>query len=129
MEDGFSLTIGASALSAIAGALVAYWKAKRSQPRKIENDPLNVSAEKKPVFVTIGECNRRMCELEQRTTSSLHDIAKSQNDFINKIEELDQTDERRICSLNQRVDSLVEKTSEVAGKMEVILSGARKKIG
>ena len=82
--DGVSLTMGGAAVSAIAGVVGAWIKAKYGkttvpQPLKTEiaPDPLNVKNEKKPVFVTVGEFNTRLGKVEQDIKDLRGDIQSS----------------------------------------------------
>lgn len=63
MSDGIevsSLTIGASALSAILGAVAAWWKTKNSQPVRIDQQPVQVERPADSAFVTRRDCEYKM---------------------------------------------------------------------
>ena len=105
------LVIGGGLITKAFDFATAWWKSR--QTVKVEQ-PLEVA--KKHDFVTVGECNRRMCEFAQRIDST----DKKLDNFTAAIEDLDQKDEQRIVKLNERVDTLVSKVSEVAGKMDIV---------
>ena len=50
--------IASGAVSTIAGVVITYLKMRKTQPRTIENDPLNVN--KLDKYVTRGEFNRHV---------------------------------------------------------------------
>lgn len=115
----------------VSGALVAKmgdwfmaWLRARSQRTEIAPDPLNVKNEKKPVYVTVGECNRRMCEHDQRLAKLDDEIKRSNAAVIQKLDELDTRNEERAQATHRRIDPLIEELGRVRGKMEFIEQAA-----
>ena len=63
MSDGIEitgLTVGASAVSAIVGALVAYLKTRTKQPVEISNQPIGTTRPSDGSYVTQKDCEYRM---------------------------------------------------------------------
>ena len=65
--DGITIALGATTTGFLVKELIA-WLRSRNQRTEISPNPLPVEGEiaKKQSFVTVGECNRRMCEHDQR---------------------------------------------------------------
>lgn len=114
--DGINLAIGGGAVSAIAGVVGAWIKAKFGKTTIPQ--PLGVEGEvaKKREFVTVGECNRRMCEMREDVKL----IAGGQKEILNKLDEIDQRSEQRAIAMNQRVDPMLEKLAETKGRVDQI---------
>jgi hypothetical protein len=112
------VAISSGAVGSIVTALIAWWNSKKTQPRKIEPQPLGVEGEiaKKPAFVTVQECNRRMCEMREDVKL----IAGGQEKIISKLDEIDKRSEERAIALNRRVDPMLEKLAETKGRVDMI---------
>ena len=115
----------------VSGALVAKvgdwfmaWLRSRNQKTEIAPDPLNVKNEKKPVYVTVGECNRRMCEHDQRLAKLDDEIKRSNAAVIAKLDELDNRNEERAQQTHRRIDPLIQELGSVRGKMDLIEKAA-----
>ena len=115
----------------VSGALVAKvgdwfmaWLRARNQKTEIATDPLNVKNEKKPVYVTVGECNRRMCEHDQRIAKLDDEIKRSNAAVIAKLDELDNRNEERAQQTHRRIDPLIQELGSVRGKMDFIEKAA-----
>ena len=129
--DGVSLTMGGAAVSAIAGVVGAWVKAKYGkttvpQPLKTEiaPDPLNVKNEKKPVFVTVGEFNTRLGKVEQDIKDLRGDIQSSNAAVLAKLDENDQRSEERARQTHLRLDPFIKELGAVHGKMDIIEKAA-----
>lgn len=132
--DGISLTMGGAAVSAIAGVVGAWIKAKYGKPvvppvpqplkTEIAPDPLNVKSEKKPVFVTVGEFNTRLGKVEQDIKDLRGDIQSSNAAVLAKLEENDRRSEERAQKTHQRLDPFIRELGAVHGKMEIIEKAA-----
>ena len=122
--DGISLTMGGAAVSAIAGIAGAWIKARYGrtevpQPLKTEiaPDPLNVHTEKKPAYVPVAECNRRMCEHAERMTRLEGEVKASNAAVIAKLDEIDSRAEERAQATHRRLDPVI---GQVAANTEAI---------
>ena len=121
--DGINLAIGGTAVTAIAGIVGAWIKARYGRTT-VEPDPLNVRNEKKPTFVSVGECNRRMCEHDQRLSKLDDEIKRSNAAVMNKLDEIDTRAESRNAATHLRLDPLVEGFGRMKGKMDYIEKAA-----
>ena len=129
--DGVSLTMGGAAVSAIAGVVGAWIKAKYGkttvpQPLKTEiaPDPLNVKNEKKPVFVTVGEFNTRLGKVEQDIKDLRGDIQSSNAAVLAKLDENDKRSEERARQTHARLDPFIREVGAVHGKIDIIEKAA-----
>ena len=129
--DGVSLTMGGAAVSAIAGVVGAWIKAKYGkttvpQPLKTEiaPDPLNVKNEKKPVFVTVGEFNTRLGKVEQDIKDLRGDIQSSNAAVLAKLDENDKRSEERARQTPARLDPFIREVGAVHGKIDIIEKAA-----
>ena len=104
--------VAGAVLTALTTILTNYWKAR--QPKRLEPIPLPI--EKHHECISVQECNRRMAEMAGRIDQFFAALER----ITAMIDDLDKKDESRICSLNQRVDALVEKVSSTAGSTEII---------
>ena len=123
--QGGGLIISGAAVAKIGDWLMA-WLRSRSQKTTIEPNPLDVRNEKKPIYVTVGECNRRMCEHDTRIAKLDDEIKRSNASVIAKLDELDNRNEERAQQTHRRIDPLIEELGRVRGKMEMIESAAIK---
>ena len=85
---------------------------------KIVNDPLHVS--KVQNCVSIGECNRRMKDLNERVTRLEGKFDSGIGKIMDKLSAMDRESEQRAVALHRRMDAISEKTSETAGVVEMI---------
>ena len=85
---------------------------------KIVNDPLHVS--KVQNCVSIGECNRRMKDLDERVTRLEGKSDSGIGKIMDKLSAMDRESEQRAVALPRRMDAISEKTSETAGVVEMI---------
>ena len=112
------------AFVAKAGDWLMAWLRSRNQKTTIEPNPLDVRNEKKPVYVTVGECNRRMCEHDQRLAKLDDEIKRSNATVIAKLDELDARSEERSIKTHQRLDPLINQLGKLSGKVEYIEKAA-----
>ena len=125
--DGITIALGATTTGFLVKELIA-WLRSRNQRTEISPNPLPVEGEiaKKQSFVTVGECNRRMCEHDQRLAKLDTEIKRSNEAVISKLEELDTRNEERAQQTHRRIDPLIEELGRVRGKMEFIEQAAVK---
>ena len=125
--DGITIALGATTTGFLVKELIA-WLRSRNQRTEISPNPLPVEGEiaKKQSFVTVGECNRRMCEHDQRLAKLDTEIKRSNEAVISKLDELDTRNEERAQQTHRRIDPLIEELGRVRGKMEFIEQAAIK---
>lgn len=92
------------------------WTA-RNQRTEITPDPLNVHTEKKPAYVPVAECNRRMCEHAERMTRLEGEVKESNAAVIKKLDEIDSRAEERAQATHRRLDPMI---GQVAANTEAI---------
>lgn len=104
--DGIDITIGASAVSAIVGAAVAYWKTK--QPIKADiKQPLDVNIADK--FATREDLNSFEKRLNTFATKQEIEALRSEmNSVREQLKDNDERDENRIRGVHKRIDKLLE---------------------
>lgn len=110
------ILISSGAVGALCGVASTWIKAKFGQKTTVENDPLNVK--KLPGYVTIGECNRRMCEQGDELRRLRDEVTGGQKEILSKLDELDQRSENRAIASNQRIDKVMERSAEMRGQVE-----------
>ena len=123
--DGITITLGATTTGLVVKELLA-WLRSRNQKTEISPTPLPVEGEisKKQPFVTVGECNRRMCEQGDRLTRIESEVKTSNAAVIAKLDEIDQRSEERAQKTHERLDPFIDELGAVRGKMEVIEKAA-----
>ena len=99
-----------------------WWKSR--QAVKVEQ-PVEVS--KRPAFITVAECNRRMCEMEQRIDTHIGRINATLEKIMAKLDEIDQRSEERAIALNRRIDPIIEKVAANSAAIEFLKEGPRAK--
>ena len=85
---------------------------------RVINDPLHVA--KVQNCVSIGECNRRMKDLDERVTRLEGKFDSGIGKIMDKLSAMDRESEQRAVALHRRMDAISEKTSETAGVVEMI---------
>lgn len=115
----------------VSGALVAKmgdwlmaWLRSRSQKTEIAPVPLDVRNQKAPVYVTVGEFNRRMDETNARVTRIEGEIKANNDKVMQKLDEIDTRNEERSIKTHARLDPLVAEIGRLRGKMEYIENAA-----
>ena len=121
--DGITIALGATTTGFLVKELMA-WLRSRNQRTEIAPDPLHAVTEKKPTFVSVGECNRRMCEHDQRLAKLDDEIKRSNAAVMSKLDEIDTRAENRSVATHQRLDPIVEELGKVKGKMDYIEKAA-----
>lgn len=121
--DGITIALGATTTGFLVKELMA-WLRSRNQRTEIAPDPLHAVTEKKPTFVSVGECNRRMCEHDQRLAKLDDEIKRSNAAVMQKLDDIDTRAENRSTATHRRLDPLVEEIGRVKGKMDYIEKAA-----
>lgn len=120
--EGISIGIGSGvAIVALKEAFswlrAKYAKTEIPQPMRntIEGE---VRTQKSPLYVTVGECNRRMCEHTAEIQNLRDEVINGQKEIVSKLDELDQRSENRAIASNQRIDRVMERSAEMRGQVE-----------
>lgn len=120
--EGISIGIGSGvaivALKEVFSWLRAkYTKTEIPQPMRntIEGE---VRTQKSQQYVTVGECNRRMCEHTSEIQNLRNEVINGQKEIVSKLDELDQRSENRAIASNQRIDRVMERSAEMRGQVE-----------
>jgi hypothetical protein len=115
--DGVNLAIGGTAVTAIAGVVGAYIKAKFGKtqiPQPMETSQVGP-------FVTCGECKQHRAAIGKRIDT----IETSTRTIINKLDEIDTRAEQRSENLHRRLDPIIEKVAANSAKIDVFESTVR----
>ena len=110
--DGINLAIGGGAVTAIAGVVGAYIKAKFGKteiPQPMETQQVGP-------FVTCGECKQHRQAIGKRIDT----IEESTRTIINKLDEIDNRAEQRSENLHRRLDPIIEKVAANSAKVEMM---------
>ena len=110
--DGVNLVIGGGSLSAIAGVVGAYIRAKFGKthiPQPMETSQVGP-------FVTCGECKQHRAAIGKRIDT----IETSTRTIINKLDEIDTRAEQRSENLHRRLDPIIEKVAANSAKVEMM---------
>lgn len=116
------IAVSSVAVGALCGVASTWIKARFGGRARIEPSPLPVDGkvEKKQQFITVGECNRRMCE-HTADIQRLRDEIRSGNDAVlAKLDAMDDKSEARAIALNRRVDPMMERLAETKGRVDSI---------
>ena len=115
--DGVNLAIGGTAVTAIAGVVGAYIKAKFGKteiPQPMETQQVGP-------FVTCGECKQHRQAIGKRIDT----IETSTRTIINKLDEIDTRAEQRSENLHRRLDPIIEKVAANSAKIDFFESTVR----
>ena len=115
--DGVNLAIGGTAVTAIAGVVGAYIKAKFGKtqiPQPMETSQVGP-------FVTCGECKQHRAAIGKRIDT----IETSTRTIINKLDEIDTRAEQRSENLHRRLDPIIEKVAANSAKIDFFESTVR----
>ena len=115
--DGVNLAIGGGAVTAIAGVVGAYIKAKFGKtqiPQPLETSQVGP-------FVTCGECKQHRAAIGKRIDT----IETSTRTIINKLDEIDTRAEQRSENLHRRLDPIIEKVAANSAKVDMIENTVR----
>lgn len=120
--EGISIGIGSGvAIVALKEAFswlrAKYAKTEIPQPLRSTIDG-EVRTQKSPQYVTVGECNRRMCEHTSEIQNLRNEVINGQKEIVSKLDELDQRSENRAIASNQRIDRVMERSAEMRGQVE-----------
>ncbi len=120
--EGISIGIGSGvAIVALKEAFswlrAKYAKTEIPQPLRSTIDG-EVRTQKSPLYVTVGECNRRMCEHTAEIQNLRDEVINGQKEIVSKLDELDQRSENRAIASNQRIDRVMERSAEMRGQVE-----------
>ena len=108
--DGINLAVGGTAVTAIAGVVGAYIKAKFGKteiPQPMETSQVGP-------FVTCGECKQHRAAIGKRIDT----IETSTRTIINKLDEIDTRAEQRSENLHRRLDPIIEKVAANSAKID-----------
>ena len=115
--DGINLAIGGGAVTAIAGVVGAYIKAKFGKteiPQPMETQQVGP-------FVTCGECKQHRQAIGKRIDT----IEDSTRTIINKLDDIDNRAEQRSENLHRRLDPIIEKVAANSAKVEMMDAAIR----
>ena len=110
--DGVNLAIGGTAVTAIAGVVGAYIKAKFGKtqiPQPMETIQVGP-------FVTCDECKQHREAIGKRIDT----IETSTRTIINKLDEIDTRAEQRSENLHRRLDPIIEEVAANSAKVEMM---------
>jgi hypothetical protein len=108
------VAVSSGAIGSIVTALVAWWRTRTTQPRKIEPTPL--PTEQVGPFVTCGECKQHRAAIGKRIDT----IETTSRAILNKLDEIDNRAEKRSVDLHRRLDPIVEKVAASSAKVEMM---------
>ena len=115
--DGVNLAIGGGAVTAIAGVVGAYIKAKFGKTQI----PQPMETQQVGPFVTCGECKQHRAAIGKRIDT----IETSTRTIINKLDEIDTRAEQRSENLHRRLDPIIEKVAANSAKIDFFESTVR----
>lgn len=110
--DGVNLAIGGGAVTAIAGVVGAYIKAKFGKTQI----PQPMETQQVGPFVTCGECKQHRQAIGKRIDT----IETSTRTIIDKLDEIDTRAEQRSENLHRRLDPIIEKVAANSAKVEMM---------
>ena len=118
--EGISIGIGGGVAIVALKELFAWLRARYS--KTFIPQPLNVDGElttkKVPQYVTVGDCNRRMCEHASDIDKLREEIRLGNKSVLDKLEAMDDKSENRAINLNRRIDPMMEKLAETKGRVD-----------
>ena len=114
--DGVSLTMGGAAVSAIAGVVGAWVKAKYGKTTV----PQPLETREEPRFVTCDQC----AEHRKAINARIDDIGPALGRVFKKLDENDKKAEKRAQDTHRRLDPFIEEFGAVRGKVELIEKAA-----
>ena len=115
--DGVNLAVGGGAVTAIAGVVGAWIKAKFGKT----HIPQPMETQQVGPFVTCGECKQHRAAISKRIDT----IETSTRTIIDKLDEIDTRAEKRSVDLHRRLDPIVEKVAANSAKVEVFENAIR----
>ena len=115
--DGVNLAVGGGAVTAIAGVVGAWIKAKFGKTQI----PQPMETQQVGPFVTCGECKQHRAAIGKRIDT----IETSTRTIINKLDEIDTRAEQRSENLHWRLDPIIEKVAANSAKVDMIENTVR----
>jgi len=115
------VAVSSGAVGSIVTALVAWWRTRTTQPRKIEPSPLPVKEEDK--FITRGECKRLMCVHDAALSELRSDVKTGNINILHKLEAMDRKSEERAIAAHNRIEPLVKEIAKNIGQVELMKEG------
>lgn len=120
MQDGLSLTLGATTVGLIVKEGLA-WLRSRSQKTTIAPTPLPVEEADK--FITRGECKRLMCAHDSQISELRSDVKTGNVNILHKLEAMDRKSEERAIAAHSRIEPLVKELAKNIGQVELMKEG------
>lgn len=114
--DGISLTMGGAAVSAIAGVVGAWVKAKYGKTTV----PQPLETREEPQYVTCDQCRQHRDAIQKR----IDDIGPALGRVFKKLDENDKKAEKRTQDTHRRLDPFIQELGAVRGKVELIEKAA-----
>ena len=114
--DGVSLTMGGAAVSAIAGVVGAWVKAKYGKTTV----PQPLETREEPRFVTCDQC----AEHRKAINARIDDVGPALGRVFKKLDENDKRAEERAQATHRRLDPFIQEIGAVRGKIEIIEKAA-----
>ena len=114
--DGISLTMGGAAVSAVAGVVGAWIKARYGKTTV----PQPLETREEPRFVTCEQC----AEHRKAINARIDDIGPALGRVFKKLDENDKKAEKRTQDTHRRLDPFIEEFGAVRGKVELIEKAA-----
>ena len=114
--DGISLTMGGAAVSAVAGVVGAWIKARYGKTTV----PQPLETREEPRFVTCDQC----AEHRKAINARIDDIGPALGRVFKKLDENDKKAEKRAQDTHRRLDPFIEEFGAVRGKVELIEKAA-----
>ena len=115
--DGVNLAIGGGAVTAIAGVVGAYIKAKFGKTQI----PQPMETQQVGPFVTCGECKQHRQAIGKRIDT----IETSTRSILSKLDDIDNRAEQRSENLHRRLDPIIEKVAANSAKIDFFESTVR----
>lgn len=110
--DGITLTAGGATVSAIAGVVGAWIKARYGKTTV----PQPLETREEPRFVTCDQC----AEHRKAINARIDDIGPALGRVFKKLDENDKRAEERSIQTHRRLDPLVEEIGRLRGKVEIV---------
>ena len=115
--DGINLALGGGAVTAIAGVVGAYIKAKFGKTQI----PQPMETQQVGPFVTCGECKQHRQAIGKRIDT----IETSTRSILSKLDDIDNRAEQRSENLHRRLDPIIEKVAANSAKIDFFESTVR----
>ena len=114
--DGISLTMGGAAVSAVAGVVGAWIKARYGKTTV----PQPLETREEPRFVTCDQC----AEHRKAINARIDDIGPALGRVFKKLDDNDKRAEERAQATHRRLDPFIQELGAVRGKIEIIEKAA-----